>query len=91
MFLENQIVYIQFHPLVYMIKLNIEMSMATLVVRLAQGKRTQNVNPKTPRSACVCSNSRLGKGRIRLMLGTFDSNDSMDTYQSPSNRMLCKV
>ncbi|KAF2650619.1 hypothetical protein K491DRAFT_666933 [Lophiostoma macrostomum CBS 122681] len=38
MFLNNQIVYIQFHPVVYMVKLNIEMSMASLVVRLAQGK-----------------------------------------------------
>lgn len=38
MFLHNQVVYIQFHPVVYMVKLNIEMSMASLVVRLAQGK-----------------------------------------------------
>ncbi|KAI1540414.1 hypothetical protein PtrCC142_004936 [Pyrenophora tritici-repentis] len=41
MFLPNQVVYIQFHPVVYMIKLNIEMSMASLVVRLARG-RPQN-------------------------------------------------
>ncbi|KAL6702698.1 hypothetical protein ACN47E_001022 [Coniothyrium glycines] len=41
MFVKNQVVYIQFHPLVYMVKLNIEMSMASLVVRLAQG-RPQN-------------------------------------------------
>jgi hypothetical protein len=41
MFLKNPIVYIQFHPVVYMVKLNIEMSMASLIVRLAQGK-TEN-------------------------------------------------
>lgn len=41
MFLKNGVVYIQFHPVVYMVKLNIEMSMASLVVRLAQGK-TEN-------------------------------------------------
>jgi hypothetical protein len=41
MFLRNQIVYIQFHPVTYMVKLNIEMSMASLVVRLARGK-TEN-------------------------------------------------
>lgn len=38
MFLKNQVVYIQFHPVAYMVKLNIEMSMASLVVRLARGK-----------------------------------------------------
>jgi hypothetical protein len=38
MFLKNQVVYIQFHPVVYIVKLNIEMSMASLVVRLAQGR-----------------------------------------------------
>ena len=40
MFLKNQVVYIQFHPVVYIVKLNIEMSMASLVVRLAQGKQS---------------------------------------------------
>jgi hypothetical protein len=38
MFLPNQVVYIQFHPVAYMVKLNIEMSMASLVVKLARGK-----------------------------------------------------
>jgi len=42
MFLKNQIVYIQFHPVVYIVKLNIEMSMASLVVRLAQGRSSSN-------------------------------------------------
>ncbi|KAI9163851.1 hypothetical protein HJFPF1_05479 [Paramyrothecium foliicola] len=32
----NQIVYIQFHPVAYMVKLNIEMSMAKLITRLAR-------------------------------------------------------
>ena len=38
MWLPNQVVFIQFHPVVYIVKLNIEMSMASLVVKLAQGK-----------------------------------------------------
>ncbi|KAK7178250.1 hypothetical protein PSPO01_15706 [Paraphaeosphaeria sporulosa] len=38
MFLRNQIVYIQFHPVTYMVKLNIEMTMASMVVRLAKGQ-----------------------------------------------------
>ncbi|KAJ4367022.1 hypothetical protein N0V83_007552 [Neocucurbitaria cava] len=44
MFLKNPVVYIQFHPVVYMVKLNIEMSMASLVVRLAQGKPQNDVD-----------------------------------------------
>ncbi|PSN70637.1 hypothetical protein BS50DRAFT_584239 [Corynespora cassiicola Philippines] len=44
MFLKNQVVYIQFHPVVYMVKLNIEMSMASLVVRLARGKPENDVD-----------------------------------------------
>lgn len=37
MSLPNQVVYIQFHPVAYTVKLNIEMSMASLIVRLARG------------------------------------------------------
>jgi hypothetical protein len=46
MFLKNQLVYIQFHPVVYIVKLNIEMSMASLVVRLAQGKPENDMFPE---------------------------------------------
>ncbi|KAF2847247.1 hypothetical protein T440DRAFT_210805 [Plenodomus tracheiphilus IPT5] len=46
MFLKNQVVYIQFHPVAYMVKLNIEMSMASLVVRLAQGKSQNDMYPE---------------------------------------------
>jgi hypothetical protein len=45
MFLKNPVVYIQFHPVVYMVKLNIEMSMASLIVRLAQGKTENDAVP----------------------------------------------
>src|SRR5690349_16153480 len=38
MFLPNQVVYVQFHPVAYMVKLNIEMSMASLVIRIARGQ-----------------------------------------------------
>jgi len=38
MFLPNPVVYIQFHPVTYIVKLNIEMSMASLVVKLARGQ-----------------------------------------------------
>ncbi|KAL5117378.1 hypothetical protein ACEQ8H_004694 [Pleosporales sp. CAS-2024a] len=46
MFLKNQVVYIQFHPVVYIVKLNIEMSMASLVVRLAQGRPDNDMYPE---------------------------------------------
>jgi hypothetical protein len=46
MFLKNQVVYIQIHPVVYIIKLNIEMSMASLVVRLARGKPENDMYPE---------------------------------------------
>jgi hypothetical protein len=36
MSLKNQVVYIQFHPVAYMVKLNIEMSMASLIKKLAK-------------------------------------------------------
>ncbi|KAH8198276.1 hypothetical protein TruAng_007574 [Truncatella angustata] len=36
MSLPNQVVYIQFHPVAYMVKLNIEMSMASLITHLAR-------------------------------------------------------
>ncbi|KAH7413656.1 hypothetical protein DE146DRAFT_2335 [Phaeosphaeria sp. MPI-PUGE-AT-0046c] len=46
LFLKNQIVYIQFHPVAYTVKLNIEMSMASLVVRLAQGRPENDMYPE---------------------------------------------
>jgi hypothetical protein len=36
MSLRNQVVYIQFHPVAYMVKLNIEMSMAALITKIAR-------------------------------------------------------
>lgn len=36
MSLRNQVVYIQFHPVAYMVKLNIELSMAQLITKIAR-------------------------------------------------------
>ncbi|KAK2017158.1 hypothetical protein LZ32DRAFT_644583 [Colletotrichum eremochloae] len=41
MSLPNQVVYVQFHPVAYMVKLNIEMSMASLITRLSKGRETR--------------------------------------------------
>lgn len=58
MFLKNQIVYIQFHPVVYMVKLNIEMSMASLIVRLAKGKTENDAYSEEFGSSTGPSNSQ---------------------------------
>lgn len=47
MSLPNQVVYIQFHPVAYMVKLNIEMSMADLITRLARGENNDAYLPST--------------------------------------------
>lgn len=47
MSLPNQVVYIQFHPVAYMVKLNIEMSMADLITRLARGENNDAHLPST--------------------------------------------
>ncbi|KAI0129896.1 hypothetical protein BJ170DRAFT_291591 [Xylariales sp. AK1849] len=44
MSLPNQVVYVQFHPVAYMVKLNIEMSMASLITRLARQSSDVNMN-----------------------------------------------
>ncbi|KAF3050595.1 hypothetical protein E8E11_008840 [Didymella keratinophila] len=58
MFLKNQVVYIQFHPVVYMVKLNIEMSMASLIVRLAKGKSENDAYSEEFGSSTGPSNSQ---------------------------------
>ncbi|EEU41714.1 uncharacterized protein NECHADRAFT_87702 [Fusarium vanettenii 77-13-4] len=50
MSLPNQVVYIQFHPVAYMVKLNIEMSMASLITRLARGENADEYYPSMSRS-----------------------------------------
>lgn len=47
MSLPNQVVYIQFHPVAYMVKLNIEMSMADLITRLARCENADTYLPST--------------------------------------------
>ncbi|KEY74664.1 hypothetical protein S7711_08430 [Stachybotrys chartarum IBT 7711] len=42
MSLDNTFVYMQFHPLTYIVKLNIEMSMATLITKIAKSAGTSD-------------------------------------------------
>ncbi|KAL6914633.1 hypothetical protein ACHAPO_007757 [Fusarium lateritium] len=50
MSLPNQTVFIQFHPVVYLVKLNIEMSMASMITHLARKKMTDELYPSLPYS-----------------------------------------
>ncbi|KAF4997978.1 hypothetical protein FGRMN_3498 [Fusarium graminum] len=58
MSLPNQVVYIQFHPVAYMVKLNIEMSMAKLITRLAKGENPDDYYPSMSHSGHGHSNHR---------------------------------
>lgn len=49
MSLPNQDVYIQFHPVTYMVKLNIEMTMADLIMKLAKTENSDMSMPSTSR------------------------------------------
>jgi hypothetical protein len=85
MFLKNQVVYIQFHPVVYIVKLNIEMSMASLVVRLAQGKPENDMYPEEK------FNSSSAKGRTDLRSGQHTHIQSVQLRKkrrSNSNHVL---
>ncbi|KAH4918762.1 hypothetical protein HBI23_212410 [Parastagonospora nodorum] len=75
MFLKNQVVYIQIHPVVYIVKLNIEMSMASLIVRLAQGKPQNDMYPeeklqsssnKAPRSQSHLHSGKHGQQHAQV-------------------------
>ncbi|KAK9413619.1 hypothetical protein SUNI508_11828 [Seiridium unicorne] len=48
MSLENTFVYMQFHPLAYIVKLNIEMSMAELIVTVAKARNEANIDHTAP-------------------------------------------
>ncbi|CAI6339291.1 unnamed protein product [Periconia digitata] len=46
MFLRNPVVYVMFHPVVYLVKLNIEMSMASLITHVAKGGSKNDMYPE---------------------------------------------
>jgi hypothetical protein len=63
MSLKNQVVYIQFHPVAYMVKLNIEISMGSLITKIAKSSINNNfhefvMNPNTSSNHETYSHSR---------------------------------
>lgn len=91
MFLPNPVVYIQFHPVTYLTKLNIEMSVANLIARLARngqssdqfrsssynntGPRTGNHNPQWNGNEQDLALKSFTKSRIRSDPNDNDSDD----------------
>jgi hypothetical protein len=90
MFLKNQVVYIQFHPVVYIVKLNIEMSMASLVVRLAQGRPENDMYPEDKFDSSNRARSELRSGhhthiqsmQLKQKKGTNDVLSAVDSKES---------
>jgi lipid A disaccharide synthetase len=71
MSLKNQVVYIQFHPVAYMVKLNIEISMASLITKIAKSSINNNfhefvMNPNTSSNHETHSNSRTMSNNNRI-------------------------
>jgi hypothetical protein len=66
MFLPNGMVYTQFHPVAYMVKLNIEMTMASLIkkIALASISERDGVNPYHDYVVRDSSNSNNGRQTI---------------------------
>ena len=96
MSLPNQVVYIQFHPVTYMVKLNIEMSMASLISRLARGSvdndmpftaDTQSQHHTANRSHPANMNVSHIKsnGKASFELCTYEVSASHDKYPTGEN------
>jgi hypothetical protein len=69
MSLKNQLVYVQFHPVAYMIKLKIELSMGALITKLAR----THVNPTQDHGVSHIT-SRLSNRRTSIGVGRPKSN-----------------
>ncbi|KAI1660300.1 hypothetical protein F4813DRAFT_351620 [Daldinia decipiens] len=78
MSLPNSIVFVQFHPVAYMVKLNIEMSMATLITRVA---RDAGIRDEENDASLSYSNNRSQVGRSNIH---HSHNDAvlMNTYHT---------
>jgi hypothetical protein len=70
MSLKNQVVYIQFHPVAYMVKLNIEMSMASLITKLARNSVEDRNNEFMVQSS---SNNHTNSTVVRMKSGVHTS------------------
>ncbi|KAI4598716.1 hypothetical protein KJ359_002608 [Pestalotiopsis sp. 9143b] len=66
MSMRNTFVYMQFHPLAYTVKLNIEMSMADLIVKVARARNRNNIShPSVDYGASAAASSSSAAARWR--------------------------
>ncbi|KAN0089469.1 hypothetical protein V8E51_019729 [Hyaloscypha variabilis] len=65
MSLKNQVVYIQFHPVAYMVKLNIEMSMASLITKIARNSIEARNNEFMVQNSSSHNHSRFHTSQLR--------------------------
>jgi hypothetical protein len=87
MFLKNPVVYVQFHPVVYMVKLNIEMSMASLIVRLAQGKTENDADIEDFGSSTGPSNSQSDRRSRAKKRNQFESFQLTSAKGGPRSKI----
>ncbi|KAI0117444.1 hypothetical protein F4814DRAFT_287381 [Daldinia grandis] len=77
----NPIVFVQFHPVAYMVKLNIEMSMATLITNVAReaGLGDEDTNEHNVSLSYANNRSKVGRSNIH-----HSHNDAvpMNTYHT---------
>jgi hypothetical protein len=77
MFLRNPIVYLQFHPVCYLVKLNIEMSMASLITHVARGTEQNDMYPEEDfhgSNTDPTSNSKSHPSRFDMHSATHQTN-----------------
>jgi hypothetical protein len=72
MSLKNQVVYIQFHPVAYIVKLNIELSMASLITKLARGTVEDRNNEFMVQSSSH-NHSNVNHPALKMRSGTHTS------------------
>lgn len=94
MSLPNQVVFIQFHPVVYLVKLNIEMSMADMITHLARMKMNDELYPShsyshTPKNHTAPDNN-MGASiqmthKSQVASGPNGSLDDLSDISEPSS------
>ncbi|PGH26762.1 hypothetical protein AJ80_01526 [Polytolypa hystricis UAMH7299] len=101
MFMRNQLVYIMFHPVAYMVKLNVEMTMAALITKLARGSiHLDLVGDGTTSHHTHHSTHELGRGvqrsrndpsdEVSITLVKTDDEDN-DAAKQPPVRVTTRI
>ncbi|KAL5317374.1 hypothetical protein ACEPPN_014469 [Leptodophora sp. 'Broadleaf-Isolate-01'] len=83
MSLNNGFVYMQFHPVAYMVKLNIEMSMAAMIVKIASDKENLNVMGHHKNHVATQLTKTFGTSK--------DVSWKMDATTSGSSAKMCDI